>query len=267
MQIEDSFFWFQQNSKNVYKKNLTDESWRLSENKDNYVFNEMFRVSLIGPDEALITGGCQGFLCSNATVHYKNGFFRKKRNMHYERRSHAMCKVGDFVFACGGVNSKGESLNSCEKFSLQTGNWNKISFMNIAKSHLSLCNLNNLYLFTFGGENKFQSLLDTIERYIINIDTWEVLNVKLPTKMECVACIHYKKEILILGGYSCGESGSLDTVFSLDVETGNNNIKKYSKTLCQQGWSIYQPIVKENKIHILYGGEEGYPPHHLVYEP
>lgn len=263
LNLSNCQIWFQQNTKNIYKKNLGETDWMMIENKENYLFGEMFRVCMIGSDEALITGGGQGFVCSNLSVLYKNGSAKKKQNMLTERRSHAMCKVGEFIYVCGGINSRSEPLNSCEKFSILTEKWLKVSNMTVAKSHLSLCNVNNQYLYSIGGENKFQSLLDIIERHTVNIDTWEVMNVKIPVKIECVACVQTKEhEFLILGGYSC-ELGSLNTVYSYD--TVNNIIRKLNKDMDQPGWSIYMPLKYGNSIHVFFGGEEGYPPHPLEY--
>jgi hypothetical protein len=56
LNISSNFFWFQQNSKNIYKMCLNETNWLLIENKDNYVSKEMFRVCMVGPDEALIIG-------------------------------------------------------------------------------------------------------------------------------------------------------------------------------------------------------------------
>ncbi len=56
MNLSNGLLWFQQNTKNAYKKSIGDAEWAKTENKDNYVFGEMFRVTMIGPDEALITG-------------------------------------------------------------------------------------------------------------------------------------------------------------------------------------------------------------------
>jgi len=128
---------------------------------------------------------------------------------------------------------------------------------------LSLCNVNNNYIYSVGGENKFQSLLDIIERYTINTDTWEVMTVRVPNKIECAGCIQLNNDFLILGGYSCDE-GSLKSVYL--YETTTNVIKKLPKELSQPGWSIYQPFKQGPLIHVFYGGEEAYPPHHLTYE-
>ena len=68
---------------------------------------------------------------------------------------------------------------------------------------------------------------------------------------------------MILGGFSC-ELGSIKSVYSLD--TTKCSIKKMEKDLEQPGWSIYHPIRQGKNINVFYGGEEGYPPHHLIYE-
>lgn len=183
--------------------------------------------------------------------------------MNHERSTHSICKAGDFIFVCGGIGAKDEPLNSCEKFSLDCERWIKISNMIVAKSHLSLCNVNNQFLYSIGGENRYESLLDLIEKYTINLDTWEVINVRLPIKIECTGCVQIShNEILILGGYS-SEHGSLKNIYIYD--TLNNSVRKTQNELSQAGWSIYQPIKIANNIHLFYGGEEDFPPHHVTY--
>ena len=202
-------------------------------------------------------------MCSNETYLFKNGSIRKKANMHNERRSHATCKVGDSIYVAGGINTKADAINSCEKFCLKTERWIRCSNMIVSKSHLSLCSVNNQYIYSIGGENKLQNLLDIIERYSISSDSWEVMNTRIPIKIECAACIYNSNEILILGGYS-SDVGSMSTVFAYDITS--NSIKKMNKELSQPGWSIYHPIKQGNLINLFYGGEEGFPPHHFVYE-
>jgi hypothetical protein len=102
-----------------------------------------------------------------------------------------------------------------------------------------------------------------VERYTINLDIWEVMTVKVPLKIECSACIQINSDILIMGGFSC-EKGSLSSVYIYEIT--KNTIKQANKELAEPGWSIYQPIKQGGNIHVFYGGEEGYPPHHLIYE-
>jgi hypothetical protein len=70
-----------------------------------------------------------GFLSSNVTALFKKGTFKKKQNMISERRAHATCKAGTFVFVSGGINSKSEAINSCEKFCLREERWYRLSNM------------------------------------------------------------------------------------------------------------------------------------------
>jgi hypothetical protein len=38
-------------------------------------------------------------------------------NMKTERQAHGLCRVGNYIYACGGVNQFG-SLDSCERYDL-----------------------------------------------------------------------------------------------------------------------------------------------------
>lgn len=129
---------------------------------------------------------------------------------------------------------------------------------------MSLCNVNNEFIYCIGGENRYESLLDAIERYNINFDVWELVTIRMPIKIECVACVyHNNNEIVILGGYS-SETGSSKSIYHYDIN--NNIIRKSNKELPQPGWVIYPPIKNGNILHIFYGGEENFPPQHLIYE-
>lgn len=54
--LNQNFYWFQQNTNNIYKLALNESDWVMMQNNDNFVVKEMFRVCITGPDEALLTG-------------------------------------------------------------------------------------------------------------------------------------------------------------------------------------------------------------------
>jgi hypothetical protein len=56
LNLTSNFFWFQQNSTNVFKFNLNESNWVLVQNKDNFITSQLFRVCITGQEEALITG-------------------------------------------------------------------------------------------------------------------------------------------------------------------------------------------------------------------
>ncbi len=55
----------------------------------------------------------------------------------------------------------------------------------------------------------------------------------------------------------------MKSVYAYDY-TGNS-IRKLNNELTQGGWSIYQPIKQGNIIHLFHGGEEDFPPLHVIY--
>ena len=149
-------------------------------------------------------------------------------------------------------------ISSCEKFSLQYEKWTKCSSLNMERSHLSLCNINNKYIYALGGENKIIGFLDTIEKYSIIGDVWELIQVKLPYKLECVGCIGVShNEIIIFGGY-CPKKIKRESILKYNVNS--HRIEFSSKQLNILGWSIYMPIKIGNKINVILGGEENEKP-------
>jgi hypothetical protein len=89
-----------------------------------------------------------------------------------------------------------------------------------------------------------------------------MLTVKTPFKMECVGTLQVNSDILIFGGFTC-DYGQVKTVFIYDFNS--NTIRKAPNDLTQCGWSIYQPIKHGNSIHLFFGGEDEFPPQHVMY--
>ena len=263
------FLWFQQNSSNIFSSDMTKENinWEKEPNENNLVLPEMFRVAQISNTSALITGGIQNPKSLNTALIYTKGVFTQKQNMYNERRNHATIKIDDFIFVCGGIDSAGNPIASCEKFSLQFDKWIKISNMNCEKSHLSLCNVNNMHIYSFGGENKYDSILDIIERYTILNDVWDIMPIKLPIKIECPACVKKSDHSLyIMGGFSA-LYGALDVVIELDLFEMKMGVE--DKKLDKAGWSVYTPLQIEgdnSDVFVYFGGEENIPPNVVKYQ-
>ena len=43
-------------------------------------------------------------------------------NMNENRQAHGLTRVGNYVYACGGINENG-SLDTCERFDLGSKKW------------------------------------------------------------------------------------------------------------------------------------------------
>ena len=252
--------WFHQGTQNIFSYNLTiDENWQEVDNINNFLIPISPSIIQLTNDSAFFSGGgSQINQASKNCYFYNNGIFKEKENMIYDRRNHSSVRIENYIYICGGMDNKSNHISTCEKYSLQYEKWIKFSSLNIERSHLSLCNMNNKYIYAFGGENKFSGILDSIEKYSIVGDFWEMMNVKLPYKLECIGCIGVSyKEILIFGGYS-PQKMNRESIIKYNIS--NNKIKFSSKQLKVLGWSVYMPIKLGHYINIIIGGDENRKP-------
>jgi len=268
------FLWFEQNSINIFSLDLTinnlfsknnkNKKWKKEPNNNSIKLSEMFRVTQLTNESAFITGGYNNLHCLSNVFLYKKGEYIRKTNMFFERRNHSSIKIDNYIYVCGGIDLNNNPMSQCEKYSLQLEEWSRISNMIKEKSHLSLCSINNKFIYSFGGENRIDGILDIIEKYTILNDTWDILNITLPLKVECTGCIRKNdNEILIIGGYS-SLYGPLDYIINFNFK--ENKLELNDNKLESPGWSIYMPILienqdkKDNSIIVVLGGEENEQP-------
>ena len=258
-QIEN-LLWFQQGTINIFSYDLVGKKgWSKINNINNFIIPISPSIIQLTNESAFFTGGCIEInQVSKNCYFYNKEIFKEKPNILLERRNHSSIIVGNYIYICGGMDKNSNYISSCEKFSLQYEKWTKCSSLNMERSHLSLCNINNKYIYALGGENKIIGFLDTIEKYSIIGDVWELIQVKLPYKLECVGCIGVShNEIIIFGGY-CPKKIKRESILKYNVTS--HRIEFSSKQLNILGWSIYMPIKIGNKINVILGGEENEKP-------
>ena len=253
--------WFNQGTNKIFSYDLTQniQAWKEINNFNNFIIPISPSITQLSNDMAFISGGCSKINeVSKKCFLYNKGVFKLLNDMLDDRRNHFSIKINNHIYVCGGIDNNSNHLNKCEKYAIQFEKWIKCSQLNIERSHLSLCNMNNKYIYAFGGENKTSGFLDSIERYNIMGDAWELLNVKLPYKLECVGCISVSnKEIIIFGGY-CPQKIKRETIIKYNVDTQQINFS--NKQLNILGWSIYMPIKINNFVNVILGGDENEKP-------
>ena len=252
--------WFHQGTKNIFSYDLEGrKGWQEINNINNFIIPISPSIIQLTNESAFFSGGFSEINnVSKNCYFYNKGIFKDKPNTLSERRNHSSIRVGNHIYVCGGMDKNSNHINTCEKFSLQYEKWTKCSSLNIERSHLSLCNMNNKYIYALGGENKINGFLDTIEKYSIIGDTWELVHVKMPYKLECVGCIGVShSEIIIFGGY-CPQKIKRESIIKYNIN--NHQIEFSSKQLKILGWSIYMPIKIGNHINVILGGDENQKP-------
>ena len=252
--------WFHQGTQNIFSYDLVgNDNWQKINNINNFIIPVSPSIIQLTDESAFFSGGCfQRDMVSKNCYFFNKGIFKEKANMIKERRNHSSIRIDNHIYACGGMDNNSNHINSCEKYSLQYEKWIKCSSLNIERSHLSLCNMNNKYIYALGGENRITGFLDSIEKHSIIGDLWQIINVKLPYKLECVGYIGVShQEMIIFGGY-CPQKLKRETIIKYNIS--NHNMNFSSRQLNMLGWSIYMPIKIGNTINVILGGDENEKP-------
>jgi len=86
-------------------------------------------------------------------------------------------------------------------FDMEDKKWKFLSFMNIEREIFAYCQINNRYIYVFGGFNV--NHLDSIERYDILNDKWQLMNFKMKRPMQNSTAVTINSEkIALVGGYN-----------------------------------------------------------------
>ena len=86
------------------------------------------------------------------TVDAESGRIRKLPSMHKCRQAHGVCRVGQYVYACGGLNSGWSVLNHCERFDLELRRWTEdVPALCGRKFSMTTIKVDRTWLYNFGG--------------------------------------------------------------------------------------------------------------------
>ena len=261
LNLDESFIWFQPLGSGIYKFNLENKWIKINENKENFIFSEMFRQTKLNNNDYLITGGIINYQSSKNIFFFsgKNCLIEKRNDMINGRRAHSTIFLNNKVYIFGGVDSLGNSMNNCEYYDIISNKCIPISNMNIKKCRISLVEMNNKFIFSFGGDTK-DNISNEIEKYDIENNNWILLNLTLPLPMTCIGIVKLSnKEILLCGGYS-PQKGQLDNILKFDFE--DLSIVELNKKLHNPGYTIYDCIININTVHFFFGGDTKFAPVH-----
>lgn len=110
---------------------------------------------------------------------------------------------GSTMYIIGGYNEQQGILASWEKLCLKTYKFTRIRSLKTERLNCSSTLIGKNYIYVFNGSNAHGDL-DTIEKYNIKLNFWELLSIKTPLKMHNnFAWTVNSKEIVITGGQKC----------------------------------------------------------------
>lgn len=82
--------------------------------------------------------------------------------MHTRRQAHGLCRIGDYVYACGGLASNQAIVKSCERYDLRKNFWYQdMPDLSEQKFSLTMIVVNHTWLYCFGGVGDYLPENDT----------------------------------------------------------------------------------------------------------
>ena len=140
-----------------------------------------------------------------------------------ERYGHELCYYNENIYIMGGSNDNDGMMTFCEKYDLIEKKNKAMSPLKIKTFGGCSCLVNQEYIYLFGGLIEDKILNNSIQRYDINKDNWEIIEYKTNNNDDmqipwCSAAIQINfNQILVFGGYFAENEGSR-TSFILELE-------------------------------------------------
>ncbi|XP_016397223.1 kelch-like protein 18 [Sinocyclocheilus rhinocerous] len=165
----------------------------------------------------------------------------------YKTRQRCCTSIAGLIYAVGGLNSAGDSLNVVEVFDPIGNCWERCQPMSTARSRVGVAVMNEL-LYAIGGYDG-QSRLRTVEVYNPETDTWTKV-ASMNTQRSAMGTVVVDGHIYVCGGYD-GKS-SLNSVECYSPETDRWTIvTEMSASRSAAGVTVF-----EGRIYVS-GGHDG----------
>ncbi|CAF5190617.1 unnamed protein product, partial [Rotaria magnacalcarata] len=114
--------------------------------------------------------------------------------------------VNNYLYVLGTRRSSSEEYKSCYRFSPRTCEWTKLQNLLHDRSRFAAVHINK-YIYIMGGFEGFKRTtriyVNTIERYSIENDQWELFSTEGPQLSSLAACTY--DNLIYLGGGKNGQ--------------------------------------------------------------
>lgn len=158
-------------------------------------------------------------------------------------------------------------LDRVDIYDESTGKWSQGASMNIPKHGFEMAAHGN-YIYVFGGfafsdshKPGWQSL-DSIERYDLTKNVWEVLPTKLPRRRSSNVAVKVGTKVFLIGGWNSTPKfeGDKEGKFHSEIDVFDLNTEKASvasATLPAPKRRAFNAAVRGDKVYLLGGISEG----------
>ncbi|EAR87484.2 Serine/Threonine kinase domain protein (macronuclear) [Tetrahymena thermophila SB210] len=261
--LNENCYWFEFGGSSIGKFSIHKQKWKIAQNPDKTNFPYHFSTIYIPEQKGYFLLGGQSNINFRTFVNGKMAI--SKNPMPVIKNFFPAVYYSHRVYTFGGYDSNLKvQLSSCECYNIQAEKWQSIGDLIIPRSQSAGCRINDNEILIFGGYNKEKGTLDSIERYLINENKFEVTNIKLPIPLRRFMVVRVSNNnALILGGLTKFSKES-QKVFKLEYD------KKEIIELesLEKGGVIENEILVDNEdyMHIFLEHANGTSPHsHIKY--
>ena len=196
----------------------------------------------------LVTGGKpakdQGAISDCYRLNIHTGEFAPTQGMKSAHSSHTALLFNDLVFVISGKNETNVASVLCECFDLSTGAWSSIPSNLQGRTCASgtVCN-NSIYI--IGGCKN-----NTIERYYIETQFWELLQVTLPDYKWQHSSLAVGNRVLVFGGQGVNEEPSRTSYY---FDPDNLRFEDFQVMPVKNSWlcSWYPVLRRGNCVWVM----------------
>ena len=107
-------------------------------------------------------------------------------DMLVKRIGHQLVYVDNCIYVIGGKTDNQVCTKLCERFNITTSQWETIDQMNYARTRSGVTRFNSLngetFIYVFFGTDTMKLTNQSIERYSVIFNRWEVVNLKYHMK-------------------------------------------------------------------------------------
>ena len=262
--VTDMIYWFEYggNSISEYNVNKAETRWKIIGKYKNVfsthfvmIFAESQGYYLLGPNAL---GTC---------LQYKSRRLIPKQNMPERKSFFCGIFIKTKIYTFGGYDSLEKlQLKSCEIYDIENDSWIKNpASLNKARSQAAVCIMTINTIYIFGGYNKQDGTLGSIEKYSIKENIIKLLKLTMPNPLRRFSAIKIAPtKILLLGGLQKLGKES-DSVYCVDFED-QETVEKLDKL--SKGGVIEAPIIIDpvGCLHLFIENCSGTaPPYHITY--
>lgn len=196
--LNDSCYWFEFGGKSVSKFSISKLKWKQICKLDYELGYHFTTISVPDQKAIFLIGGQHG---NNFRVFRDNRLTLMKTQLPMNRFFSSCVYYNHKIYCIGGYDHQSkQQLSSAMCYDILNDKWYTLNDMKQPKSQAAACRINDLEIIVFGGYNKEEGTLDTIEKYLINENKWEKCSVRLPIKLRRFMAVRIKRNLAILIG-------------------------------------------------------------------